>query len=139
MPDQPPPPADCGGAPGAAPSDGPVARIAGTIVVADYKGGPVRVDVFDGDQQAAAGGSAPRPGVVAVLKLDRPGPFSLSVPVSVGQVWVGGFVDQDLDGRPGPLDPHGWYGDNPIAVDQDVSGVLLTLEAAPPPPPGEGG
>ena len=118
--------------PGAPGSDGPSVAVSGTISVEGWSGGPIRIDIFDGDQLAAAG-STKRPSVVAQAKLERPGPFEVRVPVAAGRVWVGAFADENRNGRPDPRDPSGWYGSNPVSVDEDRSGVILQLSAAPPP------
>ena len=102
------------------------------------EGGAIRIDIFDGDQRAAAGQDGQRPRVVAAHELSKPGPFSVSIPASVPQVWVGGFVDEDGDGRPSHTDPTGWFGGNPVTTAGGVDGLVLRLETAPP-PPGAGG
>jgi hypothetical protein len=137
VPDQPAPAdgADAqGGDPGSGPPAGPQVSISGTVTVPSWAGGPIRIDVFDGDQQAAAGQDGPRPGIVAVGRLDKPGPFTLQVSASVDQVWVGGFVDEDRDGRPGHNDPSGWYAGNPVKTGADVGDITLSLSAPLPPP-----
>lgn len=124
VPDQPAP-----GVPGA---DGPTVALAGTVAVEGWSGGPIRIDVFDGDQRAAAG-SAKRPSVVAQATVDRPGRFEVRVSTSAGRVWVGAFADENGNGRPDPRDPSGWYDRNPVLVDGDQGDIRLQLEAAPPP------
>jgi hypothetical protein len=124
VPDQPTP-----GVPG---SDGPSVALAGTVQVEDWGGGPIRIDIFDGDQQAAAG-SSKRPSVVAQARLEKPGPFEVRVPVGTTNVWIGGFADENRNGRPDPRDPSGWFGGNPVSVDGDQSGITLQLRSAPPP------
>ena len=123
-PDQPSP-----GVPGSA---GPTVTLTGTVQVDGWGGGPIRVDIFDGNQQAAAG-SSKRPSVVAQANLDGPGAFEVRVPASAGQLWIGAFADEDRNGRPGPRDPSGWFGGNPVSVDGDQGGIVLRLQAAPPP------
>lgn len=135
-PADPPPAPASGGAPGAQPADGPRVTVSGTVSVDGWSGGPIRLDIFDGDQRAAAGGGGPKPSIVAVHQVDKPGPFSLEIPQDAGEVWVGGFADEDRDGRPSPTDPSGWYAGNPVSTAANQSGVTLVLEAAPPPPPG---
>ena len=134
-----PPPAPSGdgqgGDPGSTPPSGPQVVLSGTVSVVDWTGGPIRIDVFDGDQQAAAGSEGPRPSIVAVARLERPGAFTLTVPAS-GPVWVGGFVDADQDGKPSHTDPSGWFGGNPVDASADAAGIQLTL-APPGPPPAE--
>jgi len=138
VPDGPPPaPAGDGqgGDPGSTPPSGPQVVLSGSVTVPDWDGGAIRIDIFDGDQQAAAGSEGPRPSIVAVARLDRPGAFSLTVPAS-GPVWVGGFVDADQDGKPSHTDPSGWFAGNPVDASADAAGIQLTL-APPGPPPAE--
>lgn len=116
-------------------SSGPQVTLSGTVSVSDWReGGSIRVDVFDGDQRDL---SAPRPSVIGMLRLSEPGPFSVSVPASAGEVWLGAYADLDGDDRPSPAEPSGWYPGNPIALSGKVTGISLSLavEAPPPPPP----
>ncbi len=131
VPDAPPP----GQPPGAAPG-GPQAPLTGEVRLPAGAKGRVHVDVFDGDQQAAAGASGARPSVVGMVRLDGPGPFSVEVPAGTAQAWIGAFADEDGDGRPGPTEPTVWYSGNPLQVGDGVSGIVLTLERRPPPPGG---
>lgn len=135
-PDEPAPGPAAGGAPGTLPSEGPQVVLRGTVAVTGWSGGAIRLDIFDGDQRAAAGGAGPKPSIVAVHEVTQPGPFSVEIPQSVGQVWVGGFADEDQDGRPSPTDPTGWYTGNPVSTATDQSGLALVFEPPPPPPPG---
>ena len=122
QPGQPPPPGEAGGI-----------ALSGVVVLDDHKGGQIRVDVFDGDQKAASGGGK-RPGVVAMARLDSPGPFSVSVPAGTDRVWIGAFADEDQDGKPGPLDPEVWYAANPVSLKADTADIQLVLERRAPPP-----
>ena len=74
-----------------------------------------------------------------MVPLDEPGPFEVEVPASVGRVWLSAFNDEDVDGRPGPLDPTGYHPDNPVSFDAEeiVTGVNIPLERRD--PPGSGG
>ncbi len=137
---QPPPGSGEPGAPGAptpptpaAPGtvDGPSVTIRGEVRVEDYELGSVRIDVFDGDQRKLDG---PRPSVVGVLTLERPGPFELQVPASAERIWLGAYIDENLDGRPGPQDPSGWYAGNPVSTAGGASGIVIELTRQPPPP-----
>lgn len=110
--------------------------LSGTITVENWSGGAIRLDIFDGDQRAAAGGEGPKPSIVAVHEVAEPGSFSLEIPKDAGQVWVGGFADEDRDGRPSPTDPSGWYSGNPVSTAADQAGLALVFEPPPPPPPG---
>lgn len=109
--------------------------LSGTIEIAGWSGGPIRIDVFDGDQVAAAG-SDRRPNVVAQARLEKPGVFAVSVPVSANKVWIGAFADEDRDGKPGREDPSGWYGDNPVDLGADRGGLALKISRPEPPPSG---
>lgn len=138
QPASPPPGAAAPGAPGtpnapAAPGtiDGPVVLVRGEVRLDDYELGSVRIDVFDGDQKKLDG---PRPSVVGVLTLERPGPFEVKVPASVTQVWLGAYIDENLDGRPGPQDPSGWYTGNPVDTEGGAEGIVIELIRQPPPP-----
>ncbi len=127
--DQPPPDGQVG-----AIDLGPTVTVSGVVSMDDYRGSPVRIDVFDGDQLAAAGGKSKRPRVIATLQVAGPGPFSLEVPSAPGKVWLGAYADEDKDQRPGPLDPAAWAAENPIYVDKPRSGLKIKLERRPPPP-----
>jgi hypothetical protein len=94
--------------------------------------GTVRIDVFDGDQRAAAASGTP-PKVVAQARLDAAGAFSLAVPQGPGSVWIGGFVDQNDNGRPDRDEPAGWLAANPLSTASDHSGLELVLRVEPPP------
>lgn len=113
---------------------GPTVTVSGVVSMDDHRGSPVRIDVFDGDQLAAAGGKSKRPRVIATLQVAGPGPFSLEVPSAPGKVWLGAYADEDNDQRPGPLDPAAWAPDNPIYVDKPKAGLQIKLERRPPPP-----
>jgi hypothetical protein len=69
-----------------------------------------------------------------VVNLDRPGPFEVQVPASAARVWLGAYVDEDLDGRPGPQDPSGWYSKNPVLTEGGADGIVIELVRQPPPP-----
>ncbi|MCK6501968.1 hypothetical protein L6R53_00950 [Myxococcota bacterium] len=103
----------------------------GEVRLPDYDLGSVRLDIFDGDQKNLEGA---RPSVVAVVNLERPGPFEVQVPASAARVWLGAYVDEDLDGRPGPQDPSGWYVGNPVLTDGGADGIVIELVRQPPPP-----
>lgn len=131
---QPPPGAGVPGTPAPATPgtvDGPSVTIRGEVKVEDYELGSVRIDVFDGDQRKLDG---PRPSVVGVLTLERPGPFEIQVPASAAQIWLGAYIDENLDGRPGPQDPSGWYAGNPVSTAGGASGIVIELIRQPPPP-----
>ncbi|MCB9780456.1 MAG: hypothetical protein H6742_17960 [Alphaproteobacteria bacterium] len=111
---------------------GPKIAVTGRVVLADYHLGTVQIDAFDGDQKALDG---PRPGVLGVARIDKPGEFRIEVPVGTEQVWLGAHVDEDLDGRPNPQEPSAWYAGNPVKLGEDgVTDIVLQLERQPPPP-----
>ncbi len=115
---------------------GPTVAVSGEIVFSAYKGGRVKITVFDGDH-ASAGGK--RPNVVGMGELDRPGPFSVNVAENAGKVYIEASVDEDGDGRPGPLDPQGKADRFPVTVgNKPVSGLAITLSRRAPPPGGRG-
>ena len=107
------------------PTAGPVVTLRGRVVYPDYTGGLLRVDIFDGDHLTTGGA---RPSVVSMVTLDKPGPFEVKVAQSHGYVWVSAFNDADLDERPGPLDPAGYYVGNPVPTKKGNQGGLdITL------------
>lgn len=126
-----PPPGTPSGPAGPGGDDQPRVVITGEVRLPDYEVGKVRLDVFDGDQKNLDG---PRPSVVAVVELERPGAFSIEVPASAAQIWIGAFIDEDQNGRPGPQDPSGWYLGNPVATEGGASGIIIDLVRQPPPP-----
>ena len=124
------------GAPSEAVEDGPSALVRGTIRMADYKSGEVRIDVFDGDHRSHAG---QRPNLVRSSILSQPGSFEVRVPVSTGRVWLEASNDENQDGRPGPQDPSGRYLRKPLELTADgASGIVIELERHEPPPGGGG-
>ena len=90
----------------------------------DWEGKPIRIDVFDGDQQAIDG---PRPKVVSTKRMKQQGEFSLSVDQKDQSLWLGAYCDVDGDGRPGPNDPSGWFSQNPISSMSDRDGIVIQL------------
>ncbi len=115
--------------------EGPTRELRGVVEAPGWKGGPIRVDVFDGDQQAAAS-TGQRPRVVAMADLAKPGPFRVAVPTRLDRVWVGAFADENANGRPDAGDLAGWYADNPVVLEQAPEGLGIVLEpvGAEPPP-----
>ncbi len=107
------------------PTAGPVVTLRGRVIYPDYRGGLLRVDIFDGDHLTTGG---TRPKVVSMVILDGPGLFEVKVAQSHGHVWVSAFNDADLDKRPGPLDPAGTYVGNPVPTKKgDQGGLDITL------------
>ena len=98
--------------------------ISGEIIAENWSGKMIRIDVFDGDQQSLSG---PRPSVVKVEYQNKPGSFSILVPKSEQGLWIGGYIDEDGDGKPGPKDPSGWYENNPISAKDNAKDVRLVL------------
>ncbi len=134
VPDEPAPVAPEGPGPEAAvpgdPPEGPSVVLRGEVRYADYRGGKVRVDVFDGDQLDRT----KRPGVVGWADLSGPGPFELTVPASTGEVWLSAFNDANSDGRPGHEDPTGFFGGNPLRLGSEAfDGLVIELRYNPRP------
>ena len=114
------------------PKDGPFIKIAGTVVVDGWSGKKIRIDIFDGDQQNIGG---QRPSVIISKTLSAIGNFEIDLPKSDSQLWIGAYIDEDEDGRPGPQDPSGWYGSNPISASKDHSGITVRLNVPDAPNP----
>jgi hypothetical protein len=114
-------------------AQGPTVILSGRIDLPDGQTGEVHIDVFDGDQQDLTGS---RPQVVAMARRDGAGTFEVAVPQSAKKVWVGAWCDVDGNGRPGPDDPSGWYGQNPVRTQSDAVDVVLDLAQVAPPPQG---
>jgi len=126
-PGSPPPP---GGAQPEPPPNVPRTTVSGVIVYDGYRAGPIRIDVFDGDQRDFSR----HPGVVAWADLAAPGPFAVLVPTETKKVWISAFNDANLNGRPDDDDPRGYHEKSPVAVDQgDIEGIVVTLVHNPQP------
>ncbi len=126
-----PPPGQGGGGP-----QGPTVAVSGEVVFAGWTRGAVRITAFDGDHASGAGS---RPKVIAVAQLDRPGAFTVNVAENAGKVYFEAAVDEDGDGRPGPLDPQGKADRFPVTVGEDpVGGLEIELTRREPPPGGRG-
>ncbi len=116
------------------PSAGPQVTLSGVVAYDGFSGGLLRVDIFDGDHLRQG---AKRPSVVAMVTLDKPGPYAVQVPVSAGRVWVSAFNDADRNERPGPLDPTGFYDGNPVPTDKgDQRNLTVRLVQRAPPEDG---
>jgi hypothetical protein len=111
-------------APGNPFKDGPMVKMSGQIIVPNWNGEPIRIDIFDGDQQQIGG---QRPNVVMMEFLPSDGAFQIDIPERDSPYWIGAYVDVDRDGKPGPNDPSAWYSDNPIMGNRNTSGVILEL------------
>jgi hypothetical protein len=103
----------------------------GTISVNDWSGKPIRIDVFDGDQRNIGG---KRPSVIISETVNKIGTFSIEIPQKDVMVWIGGFIDEDQDGRPGPKDPSGWYTGNPVSAKDNQKGITFSLGFPDAPP-----
>ena len=128
-----PPPGGAPGVPGApGAGNGPSVTLTGVVTYAEWKSGAVQLTAFDGDHAAGAGG---HPKVIGFGTIDRPGPFTVSVPAGAGKVYVEASVDEDGDGRPGPQDPQGKADRFPVTVgDEGVDGLEIRLIKREPPP-----
>ena len=91
-----------------------------------------KIDIFDGDQQNIGG---QRPSVIISKTLSKIGSFEIDLPKSDTQLWIGAYIDEDEDGRPGPQDPSGWYTSNPISASKDHSGITVNLNVPDAPTP----
>ena len=65
--------------------------------------------------------------MVVSTTVDAGPKFEIFLPKKNQMLWVGAYIDEDGNGRPGPLDPSGWYGENPISGEENHSRVVLTL------------
>lgn len=128
IPDEPAP-----GKPGEPPPvQGPSVKVSGEVRFDSYKAGKVKVTAFDGDHSAH--GATP-PKVVGAVDIDAPGSFTMVVPQNCGKLYVEAVADEDLNGRPGPLDPQGTADRYPVTVREvDVSGLVVSLTRRDPPP-----
>ena len=106
------------------PKDGEFITITGTIDANNPNNKPIRIDIFDGDQRNIGG---KRPSVVVSTTVEAGPEFEIFLPKKEQMLWVGAYIDEDGNGRPGPLDPSGWYSGNPISGEADHSRVVLTL------------
>ena len=96
-------------------------------VVAGEPGlGKVRIDLFDGDQRNVSG---PRPKVVGVHEIDDVGAFELSVAASAKRIWLGAYRDGNDNKRPDKGEPFGWYGQNPIYLDDIPARIEVKIES----------
>ena len=98
--------------------------LSGTIDAKKSNNKPIRIDIFDGDQRNIGG---KRPSVVVSTTVEAGPEFEIALPKKSQMLWVGAYIDEDGNGRPGPLDPSGWYTENPISGESDHSRIILTL------------
>ncbi len=106
------------------PKDGEFITISGTIEANNPTNKSIRIDIFDGDQRNIGG---KRPSVVVSTTVEAGPEFEIFLPKNKQMLWVGAYIDEDGNGRPGPLDPSGWYSENPISGEEDHRRVVLTL------------
>ena len=106
------------------PKDGEFITISGTIEANNPTNKSIRIDIFDGDQRNIGG---KRPSVVVSTTVEAGPEFEIFLPKNKQMLWVGAYIDEDGNGRPGPLDPSGWYSENPISGEEDHLRVVLTL------------
>ena len=104
-------------------STGPEIRVTGTIEVPNYVGGIIRLNVSDGDQSLQNG---PRPNVLRVEFIKKPGPFQIKVPAMDRQIYIDAFNDSDKNGSPGSNEPKGAL-KTPLNGNVDHSDIRLTL------------
>ncbi|MCP4916019.1 MAG: hypothetical protein GY913_03765 [Proteobacteria bacterium] len=103
--------------------------LSGTLVIDDYQGGKITIDVFDGDQTLKGD---KRPDIVGRATFDGPGPFEMVV-LADTPIWLSAYADQDENGRPSKEDPMGPCECNPVKSDEDVSGVEFVMNRGTPP------
>lgn len=104
--------------------DGPLVKLSGRVIVPNWDGEPIRIDIFDGDQRQIGG---QRPNVVMMEFLPSDGDFEIEIPERNSPYWIGAYVDVDRDGKPGANDPSAWYSGNPIMGNRNTSGLVLEL------------
>ncbi len=125
------PPTRGGGGGGVTAPSGPLTTVTGLISFPEWRAGAVRITAFDGEHAMAQGRQVR---VVAEARIDRPGGFTMQVPEDAGSLYIEAAVDEDGDGRPGPLDPQGRADPYPIRVRTDpVTGVTIRLSRRAPP------
>ena len=104
---------------------GPQVIIRG-VVTGEPGIGRVRIDLFDGDQRNVSG---PRPKVVGVHDIDDVGVFELSVAASAKRIWLGAYRDGNDNKRPDKGEPFGWFGQNPIYLDDIPARIEVKIES----------
>jgi len=106
------------------PKDGDFITIKGSINASNPTNKSIRIDIFDGDQRNIGG---KRPSVVVSKTVDSGPNFEIFLPKKDQQLWIGAYIDEDEDGRPGPMDPSGWYSGNPVSGSSNSSDITLIL------------
>ena len=106
------------------PKDGDFITIKGTINANNPTNKAIRIDIFDGDQRNIGG---KRPSVVVSKTVESGPDFEIFLPKKDQQLWIGAYIDEDEDGRPGPMDPSGWYSGNPVSGSSNSGDITLIL------------
>ena len=106
------------------PKDGDFVTFKGKIEGSNANNRPIRIDIFDGDQRNIGG---KRPSVVVSTTVESGSTFEIFLPKKDQQLWVGAYIDEDNDGRPGPMDPSGWYSGNPLSGEEDQQSIVIQL------------
>ena len=106
------------------PKDGEFVTFKGEIVADNPDQKSIRIDIFDGDQRNIGG---KRPSVVVSTTVEKGMTFEIFLPKQEQMLWIGAYIDEDGDGRPGPLDPSGWYSGNPISGFKDQRNLRIEL------------
>jgi hypothetical protein len=111
-------------------------KVSGVVVYEGWKSGGVRISAFDADHSAHP---KTAPHIVGSSDIAAPGPFAMDVPENAGKVYVEAAVDENGDGRPGPLDPQGVADRYPITIGKSgIDGITVVLTKRDPPPGGAG-
>lgn len=106
------------------PKDGDFVTFKGTVEANNPNQRPIRIDIFDGDQQNIGG---KRPSVVVSTTVESGNKFEIFIPKKEHHLWVGAYIDEDNDGRPGPMDPSGWYSGNPLSGSTNQQAIVIQL------------
>ncbi|MED5372256.1 MAG: hypothetical protein VX899_14650 [Myxococcota bacterium] len=116
-----------GGGQGGLPTpEGETVTLRGVIRVEGYSGGPLYIDVFDGDHRDLAAQKKQRISLVSRAKVDGPGPFEVQLPAD-DKLWLSAYNDIDGDGRPTRSEPFSEYPGNPVFSDALPAELVLEL------------
>jgi hypothetical protein len=93
--------------------------------------GRVHIVAFASDPKASRSGGG-HPNVVGFIVLEEPGDFTLELGNGGQPVWLDAHLDlgAEPDGRPGPGEPMGFWGDG-ISTEEDTEGIVLELTVQP--------
>jgi hypothetical protein len=110
--------------------EGPTARISGIVQAPDGLTGPVQIMAFASDPKASRTGG--HPDVAGFTTIEAPGAFSLELANGGNPVWLDAHLDlgPDLDGRPGPGEPTGFWSEG-IPTTSDTGDIVLELVVRP--------